>query len=57
LKETKELTEHSENALKVLKQHLEITKLKEELAQALQERRELEEEVSNRNREMYEMNE
>lgn len=46
-----------ENAMKVLKQHLEIVKLKEELEASTKEKEDLEEEVSMRNREIYEMNE
>lgn len=46
-----------ENAMKVLKQHLEITKLKEQLKETTNEKAELEEEISNRNKEIYEMNE
>lgn len=46
-----------ENAIKVIKQHLEIVKLKEEQDQVQKEKDELEEEISNRNKEIYEMNE
>lgn len=46
-----------ENAMKVLKQHLEIVKLKEELESTTKEKEELEEEISSRNKEIYEMNE
>lgn len=46
-----------ENAMKILKQHLEITKLKEEVESTKKEKEELEEEISNRSKEIYEMNE
>lgn len=52
-----QLAQMQENAMKVFKQHIEITKLKEELDAALKEKEELEEEISSRNKEMYEINE
>ena len=52
-----QLAQMQENAMKVIKQHIEITKLKEELEAALKEKEEIEEEISSRNKEMYEMNE
>jgi len=57
LQDPAQLAQIQENAMKVFKQHLEIVKLKEELEAALREKEELEEEVSSRSKEVYEMNE
>lgn len=57
LNDPAQLAQIQENAMKVLKQHLEIVKLKEELESISKEKEDLEEEISSRNKEIYEMNE
>jgi precorrin-2 methylase len=46
-----------ELSMKIVKQHMEIQRLKEELEQAVQDKLELENEVKSRNEEIYQMNE
>ena len=46
-----------ERAAKIYKQHIEIQKLKAELNRATEEKATVEDEIKNRNEEMYKMNE
>ena len=46
-----------ERAAKIYKQHLEIVKLKQELKNASEEKAAVEDEIKNRNEEIYKMNE